>query len=421
MILTCPSCQQKYMVTNRSIGPAGRMVRCDNCQHEWFESSPVDENNVPITPSYSQTSDFNQPAPFDQPLGNSPLDNPSDQSDFGIAPAAQSNADFSDPFADDFNRPKAEDANLNFDQFTNNPPDSELANSFRETPPVGAPASDPDDYNFDSPEWHNETAAASSPNFDAPNSRDIPSSPPNSQTNSQPADFDAPELAAISSDNAAANSNPSSVKNFIGKMSLTKSSTEIEFESMIKELDEEMVGLGDLPDIDQLTSFHPTPKGKKNNFSFNKKKKSKTSKQKTGNLTVVAIVSSALFLIFSGLFFGRGMIVDMIPPLGKVYRMAGINLPVKNIGLDFQAVHFEKNPTDSSIMVMGTVLNVSNLPKTIPLLEASARDGQGEVIKTWYLNLSLPILLPGDNTEFKSPIDNIPPATSELIVNFLTH
>jgi predicted Zn finger-like uncharacterized protein len=35
MILTCPSCAQRYRLPPGSIGPAGRMVRCRACGHQW--------------------------------------------------------------------------------------------------------------------------------------------------------------------------------------------------------------------------------------------------------------------------------------------------------------------------------------------------------------------------------------------------
>lgn len=44
MILTCPSCTTRYMIGAAAIGEKGRVVRCANCQHEWFQE-PLTETD----------------------------------------------------------------------------------------------------------------------------------------------------------------------------------------------------------------------------------------------------------------------------------------------------------------------------------------------------------------------------------------
>ncbi len=40
MIISCPSCATRYEIPAKNLGPAGRMVRCTNCNHRWFVASP---------------------------------------------------------------------------------------------------------------------------------------------------------------------------------------------------------------------------------------------------------------------------------------------------------------------------------------------------------------------------------------------
>jgi len=42
MILTCPSCSTRYVADPASLQPSGRMVRCANCGHSWFQKPPDD-------------------------------------------------------------------------------------------------------------------------------------------------------------------------------------------------------------------------------------------------------------------------------------------------------------------------------------------------------------------------------------------
>ncbi len=43
MILTCPSCTTRYLLSAQALAPDGRTVKCSNCAQEWFETPDPDE------------------------------------------------------------------------------------------------------------------------------------------------------------------------------------------------------------------------------------------------------------------------------------------------------------------------------------------------------------------------------------------
>lgn len=65
MIITCENCHTRYLVASSSIGEEGRIVRCTNCGHEWFQEYEridagfiMDENEEEDDASLDDTEDL---------------------------------------------------------------------------------------------------------------------------------------------------------------------------------------------------------------------------------------------------------------------------------------------------------------------------------------------------------------------------
>ncbi len=69
MLLTCPNCSTRYLVSDTAIGVEGRRVRCSQCKHSWFQNAPeslladpntslgVPESSAPPPPPPSWATD----------------------------------------------------------------------------------------------------------------------------------------------------------------------------------------------------------------------------------------------------------------------------------------------------------------------------------------------------------------------------
>ena len=46
MLLTCPSCNSKYLVNSADLKPEGRTVQCAKCGHNWFQTAKIEDEEI---------------------------------------------------------------------------------------------------------------------------------------------------------------------------------------------------------------------------------------------------------------------------------------------------------------------------------------------------------------------------------------
>ena len=61
MLISCTSCNSKYLVNSADLKPEGRTVQCANCGHQWYQGSSVEEEVLSSSiPSSSITNNASE-------------------------------------------------------------------------------------------------------------------------------------------------------------------------------------------------------------------------------------------------------------------------------------------------------------------------------------------------------------------------
>ena len=61
MLLSCSSCNSKYLVNSTDLKPDGRTVQCAKCGHNWFQTAKIEDEEILGTsaPSSEKKNDQN--------------------------------------------------------------------------------------------------------------------------------------------------------------------------------------------------------------------------------------------------------------------------------------------------------------------------------------------------------------------------
>jgi predicted Zn finger-like uncharacterized protein len=133
------------------------------------------------------------------------------------------------------------------------------------------------------------------------------------------------------------------------------------------------------------------------------------------NLSIVCAAMAALLL---GLVIWRNDIVRLMPQTAAFFKMAGMNVNLRN--LNFEAVRVSTEMIDGApvAIIEGTIAAIGTKPVEIPRLRFVVRDEHGTGIYAWNAVLEQAVLQPGERAPFKSRLASPPPDAHDLIVRF---
>jgi predicted Zn finger-like uncharacterized protein len=315
MIITCPVCATSYKVDASKMGGAGRMVRCRNCGHQWFQEAE---------PAHAETA-----AATAEAAGNPPIE------------ARREEAPMEAP---------------------------------KEAPAEPAPAAPAEA----------ETGAAES--VELPSQEDIDSL----FEEETPEPAASPGVAERVAEEAAAAPAAEGLLEEQGA-----------YEEGVDE------GYAEEPAEEPIPEVFTAP--------------SAAHKEQRGAGTKVAV---ALLLIvaaaIAGGYLARDTIITAWPDAGALYEMLGLESGTLGKGLDIRNVKTDREVFEGreALVVSGSIINVTDLPRQVPMIKVSLFDAQGEEVQSVVVPPESEDLEPGDNVGFKARLVDPAPVARRVEVTF---
>ncbi|MEQ9046661.1 MAG: DUF3426 domain-containing protein, partial [Sneathiellaceae bacterium] len=127
----------------------------------------------------------------------------------------------------------------------------------------------------------------------------------------------------------------------------------------------------------------------------------------------------AIVAVVAGLYFGRGQLVELWPPIERLYVTAGIPLPAPPITLDFRDTATSFEDQDTTLVVSGQVVNSGTAQQTVPAVEVVLLDATGTALVTRAVKGQAGSLMPGESTGFSARFESFPPTVADLRLSFV--
>ncbi len=118
--------------------------------------------------------------------------------------------------------------------------------------------------------------------------------------------------------------------------------------------------------------------------------KGNENQSRNKKLTSIAVAATLFFAIYIYLLVNNNAITQKYPSMYGFYKVLGIDVDIPGTGLIFDRVVAENN--NKQIIISGNIVNLSAKEQSIPVIEASLLDNQGNNIDSWHIYPSKPTL-----------------------------
>ncbi len=386
MIISCPVCAQQYNINPATLGAEGKPVRCSNCGNQWRATESMAYPPPPqpaAEPAHAAVSPRYQPSPFYHPQPPAPPP--------GYYPAPQQGAmpGYPPQPGQPFFAPQPQPGQPMPQEAMQPQPVAPQPAPEPEYEPEPEPEPvEPDPFEDEEEDDFAEDVASSIDSmFDEDDDDDFVDDDDNDDDDGGEDLPSAEELDAM----FAGDEEPGSMDSFVDNA---------DGEAM------DYMDPDDIPD-DDVPDVFTTPLTKK--------------PEKKGGLLKFLIVSLLIIGgLGAGLFYGKDQIVSFVPQAEEFYAMAGLVDNTIGAGLEFKDIRSEREEADGKdiLVIWGSILNVTDQPKAIPLIRVSLYDARNEEVQFVEVKPTKPELEPSGTLGFKARLVDPVPTARRMEVTF---
>jgi predicted Zn finger-like uncharacterized protein len=127
---------------------------------------------------------------------------------------------------------------------------------------------------------------------------------------------------------------------------------------------------------------------------------------------------AAMAALIAALIIWRTDVVRLLPQTAAFFRLAGINVNLRNLTISDVHVSTETVNGAPVTVIEGSVSATGVKPLEIPRLRFVVRDADGAPVYAWNTVLEQTTINPGDKVPFRSRLASPPPNAYDLIVRF---
>ena len=124
-----------------------------------------------------------------------------------------------------------------------------------------------------------------------------------------------------------------------------------------------------------------------------------------GRPWVIALITVLVIgSIVGGLIVDREQVVAKWPRANSVYALVGFGVSALGAGLDFRGTKTEWEKVDGAnvVVVRGSIVNLTDVPLTVPMILVSLRDSRSEMLQEAIIAPLKPELVAGETIGFKA-------------------